>query len=883
MTSQRSTGNGFGGNFTTTRIIAPRTPVGVVDRPRLTGIADVLAQYRLALVHAPAGSGKTTLLSQWHEVLLQRGVATAWYSVGGDESDPSSVASHLMTVVLASTGEQFCGAPAFSHEDAVQHLQAVIADATAKAPLVLFIDDYHLITDASVVSGLLADRRSNLTLVLASRTRPALTLGRLRANGELVEVSVDELQFSVAETDDFFRAASGVPLSPAQSDLVQQQTEGWAAGLRLASLVLNRRGGHDLNFALAPGSHRALGDYFLEEVMAGLPPEIVGFVTETAILETLSPDLCAAVTGEVNAAAILDHLEMSQLFIVALPGQQNWYRYHHLFLEFLRSRLHAIAGERVTLLHHRAAEWFIRSGSPIDAVRHAFLARRPEWAAELIERYCVFDYLSYGRFDIYYRWMRDLPADVRAERPLLSFLLTWRYINSRRFLRAEQTLVEIENACAVPGGRAAAIVHDSGLTITGRVHLMRALIGAYGADFTLCRNHIEAISGAPLDDLAFGQVDLDSIHAYLAFNLGDLTLAQRLTWKAYHRYEEINCHWGMIHSRCISAMAFTAAGHLREARDVLCVALETGRRYFDEHSYMVALPSGLLGALAYEIGDFDAAERLLVRGVPAGPMADVLGLAERTITSTITLARLYDATGRADEADALLIRISRIAYEVEDLRLDFQMAVERADRAFRLRRHGDALLELERVRPQLDGIRARFPEDAWQIWWPYRILEARFLAFEGRGAEAAAGLQAVARAAQLKGCHAPAAIATALATAFRDRGDGAQGSAQFAEDCARATKLGLNRALLDLGVPCRDATAAPHRDRASVGHVHALTVRERVVLQCLQRGLANHEISRDLGININTVKSHIKNIYSKIDVRNRAQAALRADEILRNG
>ncbi len=867
------------------RILPPRAPAGVVDRPRLTGIADLLTRYRLALVHAPAGSGKTTLLSQWFATLRRAGIAAVWYSVSDDEKDPLGLTDYL----LLTLGEflNTAAAPAFSADrtEASERLLGLIDTATSRGPLVLFIDDFHL-TEAGDGSGtinaLLAARFPQLVLVLASRTKPSLALGRYRANGEMIEISVDELQFTDGETKDFFRAARGVELSADESRHVWAHTEGWAAGLRLASLVLGRTGGSVMASAPA-GGHRAYAEYFLEEVIAGLPEPVCEFLEDTSILETLGADLCNAVTGRDDAAALLDSLEMGQLFIVTLPGPQRWRKYHHLFQEFLQARLFARGPERVKALHARAARWFIGAGVPVDAVRHAFQSDQPKWAAELIEQYCLYDYLSHGRFDTYSRWMQQLPREAREERPLLMLLLVWQYINKRRFLQAEPTLAAIEDACADPSSPAALIARRTGLQVERRLHLMRALIGAYGGDFAACRRHIAALGARELDRLAFGQVDFDSIHGYLAYHEGDLATAERLTWKANGVYDEIACHWGGIHSRCIAAMSYLARGWLAEAEPVLQDAIAIGQVHFSEQSYMVALPSALLGVLAYESGHFARAEQLWRRAIPHEKTTDVSGLCERSLIPTIGLARLYDATGRIDEAATLLIRASRHASEAEDFRLEFQLAIERTDRAFRLGGVADGRREAERMRLQLDEARARFPPSAWQIWDGHEMAEARAIAAAGERGAAATRLLNAARRARSQARPPSAIVLEMLAVTIDRDAPSADRRDRLAALREEARKLGLRQSIRDVIEPDRriaqarpvadDAVPAPTPIRPQA--LGSLTRRERAVLELMHAGLPNKDIARRLGININTVKSHAKNIFDKLNVGNRTQAVLK--------
>jgi LuxR family maltose regulon positive regulatory protein len=755
--------------------------------------------------------------------------------------------------------------------DALARLVALTARCAGFGPFALFVDDYHLAESGDggeTINRILAARIPQLTVVLASRNRPLIPIGRLRVSGEILEVPVEQLFFDEAETEAFFQASSGLSLTAEESRQMHGYTEGWAAGLRLASLVLGRMPGA---FSATPpaGSHRAFAEYFLEEVILGLPQEVYRFLTITSVLDALNAGLCDAVTRRNDGNEMLSFLEEAQLFVVALPGVQRWYKYHHLFQEFLQARLYAEPSTDHTELHSRAAQWFIENGSPMDAVRHAFLARRPDWAAEMIETYCLFDYLSHGRFEVFSRWMQQLPRDAREERPLLLFLQVWRSINMRRFLQAEQTLRTIEALAADKASRMSVIARETGLDVEGRLHLMRALIGAYGGDLTSGLAHIHELGGRDLDQLAFGKVDLDSIHSYLALQAGELELAEKLTWRAKGVYDGMAVHWGGLHSRSIAAMCYIARGLMHEAESVAEDALRIARSNFGEYSYMVALPSVLLGIIAFDRGEFKNAEQLWLRALPSENATDVSGLCERVLTATVGLARVYDATGRSDEATNIMVRASRRAYETEDFRLEFQLATERANRAFRLGSPAEGLREWERLSLHLPEAERRFPSSAWQIWDAFQVAEARSMMETGQTAAALAKLSTVEARASQEGRILSALQVARLIASFKCVNTVATPPHSELGNMLNAY-LDIPRASLNVGKGNRRSVSsmAPADD--------ALTQREEEVLELMRWGLSNAEIASKLDININTVKSHTKNIFSKLGVKSRTQAVLLA-------
>eukprot|EP01037_Dinobryon_pediforme_P027440 gene27440-30333_t len=193
--------------FLSRRSVPPSASKGVIDRPRLTRLSHLLSNLRLALVHAPAGSGKTTLLAQWHQSLVDSGFSTVWYSASEDDKDPLGFAEGLLQAVEQAVGESAEHLPSTDRADALRRLMALVADQTAARRLVLFVDDYHLAEGGDggeAINTILSGRFPNLTVVLASRNRPSLPVGRYRANGEMIDIPVEDLSFSAGEAEDFF-------------------------------------------------------------------------------------------------------------------------------------------------------------------------------------------------------------------------------------------------------------------------------------------------------------------------------------------------------------------------------------------------------------------------------------------------------------------------------------------------------------------------------------------------------------------------------------------------------------------------------------------------------------------------------------------------------
>jgi len=312
-------------------------------------------------------------------------------------------------------------------------LTALVNDVTRageEAPgqlWVLVLDDYHSIGASEVhkaVTFLLEHLPDHLKLVIATRSDPPLLLNRLRSRGQLTEVRAADLRFTPAEARDFLNQAMGLDLTPADVEALEERTEGWIAGLQLAALSLRdiSEPGQVAAFIEAfTGSNRFVIDYLAEEVLARQPEQVRDFLLQTAVLDRLTGPLCNAVTGRRGGATLLEDLDRSNLFLVPLDTQRSWYRYHHLFADVLHARLLAERPEQVLVLHWRASDWFSSHSLIKQAVRHALAAEDFDRAAYLVEE--ALPELRRTRQDsLMLAWSRSLPDSVVRRSPVLSIL-----------------------------------------------------------------------------------------------------------------------------------------------------------------------------------------------------------------------------------------------------------------------------------------------------------------------------------------------------------------------------------------------------------------------------------------------------------------------------
>jgi LuxR family maltose regulon positive regulatory protein len=414
-----------------TKLHAPNPRPEWMERPGLTGYL-ARTSVRLVLVDAPAGFGKTTLVAQWRSSALESR-PFAWVSLDRGDGDPARLWWYVLTAL-----QRAC--PQIGVEAVLAELRAQSPDITATvlpilanelaalaAPVVLVLDDYHVIKERACheqVEFLLQHLPPSAQIVLITRADPPLPLARLRTAGEMVEIRARELRFAAQEAAALVRAVSDVELSePDVADLVER-TEGWPAGVYLAALSLR---GHPSPHAFVrefTGDNRFVVDFLADEVLSRQPPEIRQFLARTSILARFCAPLCDAVTGSAGAADIIETLERENLFLVPLDDNRQWYRYHHLFAQLLRSQLAVTEPDTVRSLHQRASAWYRQSGSAEEAVSHALGADDTAGAVEEIAR-CWYSYLDIGRTATVRGWMSSLGDDRIAAHPLAAHCAAW--------------------------------------------------------------------------------------------------------------------------------------------------------------------------------------------------------------------------------------------------------------------------------------------------------------------------------------------------------------------------------------------------------------------------------------------------------------------------
>ena len=445
-----------------TKLYRPGPRPGLVPRPRLTEQLDRGAAAKLTLVSAPAGFGKSRLLAEWlsgpSASVGER--SAAWVALDSGDNEPVTFWSYLIAALR--TVEPEIGANELELLSSPQPppIELVLTTllnglGATGSDIVLVLDDYHLIDSREIqdaMAFLLDHLPPRLHLVIASRADPALSLARLRARGELVEVRAADLRFTPDEAATYLNEVMGLQLAAADVVALEGRTEGWIAALQLAALSMQGRDDAAGFIAGFAGDDRYIVDYLVEEVLQRQPSQVRDFLLHTSILERLNGALCDAVTGQGGGKAMLETLDRDNLFLVALDDRRQWYRYHHLFADVLRARLTDESPELVDVLHRRASDWFAENDERSEAIRHAIAGHHFARAAELVE--LMVPSMLRDRQEAQLRgWIELLPEELLPDRPVLSNGYVAALLSTGTIEGVDRHLQDAERWLASDGGR----------------------------------------------------------------------------------------------------------------------------------------------------------------------------------------------------------------------------------------------------------------------------------------------------------------------------------------------------------------------------------------------------------------------------------------------
>ena len=905
-----------------TKLHCPSIPPKRVQRPHLIRrLNEGLESGRqMTLVSAPAGFGKTTCISEWVNALDRWPVA--WLSLDPSDDDPGRFFTYLVAAlqkVNENLGREIEGVLRAGQLPPSEIIITTLINdiLELQGRFLLVLDDFQVIQDRfilQVLEQLVTNLPPPLHLVLITREDPPLPLARLRANNQMTEIRAGDLRFTSREADRFLNEVMGLCLSQADITVLEDRTEGWIVGLHLAGLSVRDRADPSGFIATLSGSHRFILSYLTEEVLSRQPEEIQHFLLQTSILDRLSGDLCNAVTGRTDSHSLLEQLLNANLFLIPLDDEGHWYRYHQLFADLLRDLQNTRQKDETAELHRRAGHWYARAGMVSEAIQHALPAGDYATAVRLIEDHAM-DMLMQWHIKTVDGWMQAIPPEWCAQSSRANLAFAWLLMIRGDYARAAPYLQRLQ--AMFSDSQTSEEKEDPSLKAKW-LAIQSMLLNAQGKPAESLALGSRALEIAPEEDGrvrsliylglagAYQQLD-DYAHAVDAFQM----IIQ------YGRAAENS----VSELLGVSALALMAIQHgqLHFAFEMASQSIERMERSGSLSPISTAV-YGELGVIQYQWHHLEQGHKHFQRAIQVGALT---GLSDAELYYRVILSRLFQMEGDLETA----AREIQKAVDLMQVEAPAVVREEVISQQVRIYLAQDNLAAAETaLKDQGFSFQGGFSfpdlESGQKIIRPVAILyisALRILLYRAQAKRERAGLVAgieladhlIAGALQRQYIHF--ALETLLVRAQLHAALGDKQASQA--DYIRALELGEPEGFISIfveeGKPIAEALAnllkqdrlgtvqsdyvknilaafgrsqPPDATRggqpasnlpAGVGPVamdEPLTNRELDVLRLMAEGLKYEEIAERLFISLNTVRSHVKAIYDKLDVKNRVKA-----------
>lgn len=865
----------------------PPAPVGRwVARPRMDKLLDAAGERRLTLIHAPAGFGKSTLASQWMSSMIDRGTRTAWLSLDEDDNGALWFLSHLtecLSHALPYDTHNMLQILEDRPDDAERYLVPLLINQVHEADgrTAIFLDDWHLITDSrthAVFNRIINYSGDKLSFIVTSRSTAGLPLARLRVQEQLVEVDPQVLRFDQRETRQFLTDIKGIALNSAELSALYNRTEGWIAALQLTSLSLNRN--PDLTSFLGNLSSRKnnVGEYLADNVLDLLEPQLLDFLMRTAVVSRITPDLATRLTGRADADLLLEEVLEKDLFLQRLDDVGEWYRYHHLFGNFLRQRLEKTLPDEVADLHSRAAHWFQEQGMLAPAVDHALLAGELCFAIDSVEKESIL-LVEQSRMASLLALIAKLPQRETAGRPWLHRAISWAYCLLHFPDEANQSLIQLRQAM------------DSCEELTDAEHFILS------RDSRVIEECVKMYRDQVSDDDRLQPEVLDeaarldpwtvsvaaNVRTFNEIDRGHNEKAASLQRWAYQYHRQVKGSFSEVYGECYAGLAAlhqldTPSAKHHWERALLAATERSGR---NSHAARIAL--GLLGKLHYQLGEIDLAETELEESLRIGQRA---GVVDFTVPVYESLAFIRAGRGDLDGAELVLEQGEQAGRTLSLTRLWTRMATIRAQ---------FGLPVIRPTPPPAASVRERrfFSDEATRLDLALSIHAHPVPDEEGLIGRAEHLIDTERRHGNRFRAMQDSAL---LAGAFMAR-DASQRAehvlTQVVEDSEQSgllQSLAITRnfaSQADRGAKFRVTPSDESPSTTTENTIlpeetpprRSLNSREREILRLVDAGCTNRQIADLLYLGINTVKWYLRNLYRELEVSSRLDCVRRARDL----
>jgi LuxR family maltose regulon positive regulatory protein len=884
-----------------TKLYIPPPRSNLVARPRLINRLDAGQHGNLTLVSAPAGFGKTTLLGEW---IRSNDKSFTWLSLDEGDNNLKRFLSYLIAAlqhVDESIGDGILPLLDATGDPPIEPLITLLINniLSIGEEFCLVLDDYHLITNQTIhqaINFLLEHLPQNAHIVISGRVDPPIAISRMRARDQMTEVRPNDLRFIESEAKTFLNDLSGLDLSPEDLSALLSRTEGWITGLQLAALSMqDRQDKHEFVVAFS-GSHHYIIDYLIDEVMARHSQEVRTFLYQTSIFSRFCAPLCDAVLEISASRRIIQGIDEANLFLVHLDDERKWYRYHHLFAEFLNQRLQEREPQIVSELHSRASLWFERNSFLTEAIDHALEGEEFARAAKLVESIGP-DMMMRSEFDQLSSWLDSMPKALVENWPWLCIIRAWMYDRWAQFDKGENYL---QHAEAVVDGNTSSYPEGAEKIIRGQIAAIRALYAIKKGQISQSIDY----SNQALDNLPEGYFN----RGVASFTLGWSKCVQGDLSGALQEYQagrRTSLDAGnLILAQVIIldiGTTYILQGRLHQAAETLREAIQF-KYEKSEIKIPYAGPASVnLANILREWNELDAAMSHLQEGIEICLQAKLM---DAVAVGYSSMALVHLAQGDLEGANQVCEKAERMVRDIPDLEPDTKIKTM-SSRVW-------LLLAQNKLTEAARCVQERELSTNTEInyFTEFRhIIFARVLIYKGREntatqelADAHSILAKILELAKPAGYISQMIEALALrALAFEAQGKHDQALNSLEEALSLAEPEGYIRTFVDESEPMKDLLRQAFSRNVSKGYVsklldafephkviqkpiskslvEPLTERELDVLKLLQSELTGPEIAQELSVSLNTMRTHTKSIYSKLNVNNRRAAVRRAEQL----
>jgi LuxR family transcriptional regulator, maltose regulon positive regulatory protein len=888
-----------------TKTRQPLLPSDWVARPRLSSKLVEALKHKLVLLSAPAGYGKTTLVI---EALRGYKKPIGWISLEASDNVPGNFWNYLIMAlqsVIPGVCQNVINALQLPQPPPVEWLLTNILNSISSydSEFILVLDDYHNIESPTIheaVSFVVEHLPPEIHLVIASRIDPPLRLARWRVKGDIAEIRAVDLSFTTQEVTAFIKNTAGITLSEQDLSMLENRTEGWVAGLKMAALSLQGKKDISGYIKAFSGSNRYILDYLAEEVLRQQPLGINQFLLETSMLERMCGPLCDALTGRSDSQLTLAQLEAANLFISPLDDERYWYRYHQLFATILYNQLVRDEPQLVNLLHQRASLWYEKEGFTEGAINHALLGGDAERAATILENVAA-RMLGQNQGIRLLEYSSRIPEPIVLASPWLCVCFAWAALTanspeilSKMLSRAVEALSDVPQKLSLYS-------RANLQRIKGHMLSLESFIAQAQGDIPraihLSEEANRELPATSIDDLLTRAVNSINLAAHYQ-KTGDITKSVPLLEELIAAGRRGDYHYAIVAGQGSLANIEMQLSRFDKVTALCNEAIEQGTRW----GGICPLPATslayvVLGQLDYEQNELDSAEDNLKRGIELGESSFFW---EAVIKGYLSMARLVQVQGNFRLATEYIQRSEKLGPWVTAPPEVHQIPAIKARLALR---QGDIPIASDWSRQQEISLPLNKLPDYQQEYAYLTLVKVKLVLDDCQGIPAyldqfinnasrqersAAVIEALMLKAQALEClgqsdESVSALDGALSLAepsgymrtFIDEGNRITGTLRriitAGKNIAYASKL-LD--IINAQLPSHSPTS-----KTTAGLVESLSERELEVLKLIASGKPNKEIGSTLFLAIGTVKKHTNNIFGKLGVESRTQAIARAREL----